>query len=99
MGRGSPFGNPVIVGQRCPVCRGYHGRPGATIPCYKAYFLRRVDEDAAFRAAVLALEGDLGCFCVPAPCHVEVIVAWLEKQRAPRDSCLMTVFARTGLKC
>lgn len=73
------FGNPVQIGQVCPVCTQVHVSRGATLPCFKRYFHKRLDSDAAFRAHVHELRGKrLGCFCKPQPCHGDVIVAWLE---------------------
>lgn len=48
---------------------------------YKVTFLRRVETDPVFRAAALALRGKrLGCWCVPAACHAEVIAEWVDAQ-------------------
>lgn len=74
-----PFGNPIRVGAVCVQCGSIHTKPGDTLPCFRAYFLRRVEDDSEFRASVLALKGStLGCFCKPAPCHGDIIVQWLE---------------------
>lgn len=48
---------------------------------FRAYFAKRVEEDHAFRAAVLGLRGKrLGCFCKPGPCHGDIIAAWVDAQ-------------------
>lgn len=65
------FGNPFVLYyeiQRNEVCDKY-----------RKYFLKRVNEDAAFASAVRSLEGkSLGCFCSPLRCHGDTIVEWLE---------------------
>ncbi len=72
-GRGETgyFGNPFVL---------QAGEPrGSTIARYKAWFLKRIEEDAEFRARVLALKGKrLGCFCKPAACHGDVMAEWIE---------------------
>lgn len=48
---------------------------------YRNWFLREVERDADFRAAVLALRGKiLVCHCHPRRCHAEVILEWLAGQ-------------------
>lgn len=74
------FGNPIKVGGVCSECGKIHERAG-TIACFKAYFLRRVENDPEFKRRVLALKGKrLGCFCAPSACHGNVIVEWIEAQ-------------------
>lgn len=65
------FGNPI---------RLQEGESrGSTIQLFKAYFLERIEKDTEFRRRVLELKGKrLGCFCVPKPCHGQVLVEWLE---------------------
>lgn len=68
------FGNPYPV--------GVYGRANC-IAKYRDYFMDRVENDADFRAAVLALKGKrLGCFCKPEACHGDVIKEWLDAQVA-----------------
>ena len=70
---------------------GYFGNPirlkwgdsrGATIEGYRAYFLKRIEDDKEFRRRILELKGlRLGCFCKPhRPCHGDVIAEWLNSQ-------------------
>ena len=74
-----PFGNPYAVNEVCGRCGEFHTTPGSTIPCFKEYFLERVEADQEFRLQVLALKGKvLGCFCKPKACHGDVLVAWLD---------------------
>jgi hypothetical protein len=80
-GQAGPFGNPIAVGQTCPVCGLQHTTPGSTLVCFKVYFLKRVTQDPAFRNQVLALKDKtLGCFCKPKPCHGDIIAAWLDEE-------------------
>lgn len=52
------------------------------IDAYKVQFTWWIEHDADFRRRILGLKGrTLGCWCIPLPCHVSlVIVPWLEKQ-------------------
>lgn len=69
IGRGSPFGNPFIIGR--------DGNRAEVIRKYRDYFYKRI-EDSEFRDRVLSLKGKvLGCFCKPLPCHGDVIVEFL----------------------
>jgi len=77
-GRSGYFGNPVIIGKKCPVCCEVHRNGGSTLPCYTECFNRRMARDLEFRRRICELRGKtLGCFCKPGPCHGDVIVAWL----------------------
>lgn len=83
-GRGQDgyFGNPYAVGQRCLRCWRIHATPGDTLPCFRDYFNERVLKDASFRERVRGLAGKrLGCFCKPGPCHGDVIVEYLQKEK------------------
>ena len=73
-GRGSVFGNPIVIGKRCQVCGVTHGREGV-VKCYEAWLRKRVSVDREFRARVKALKGKvLGCWCAPLACHADVLV-------------------------
>lgn len=66
-GRPSVFGNPYV------------GR--GSVPRFVTYFRERVQRDATFRAAVLALKGRvLICAGRHRPCHVTAIRIWLRAQ-------------------
>jgi hypothetical protein len=68
------FGNPVIIGRKCPVCSKIHDDGGATLPCYEQYVRSRINTDPEFRSRVKALKGKtLGCFCKPKPCHGDIL--------------------------
>ena len=46
---------------------------------YKQYFWKRINSDEQFRKAVLGLQKKtVACFCIPKPCHLDVIKAWFD---------------------
>lgn len=68
------FGNPVVVGHKCPECGRKHEMRGDTLPCFRVYAERRLAEDSEYRERVKELHGKiLICFCFPRPCHGEVL--------------------------
>jgi len=74
IGRGSPFGNQFVIGK--------DGNREQVIAKYKDYFVHRVEQDAVFRAQVLALRDKvLGCYCWPLKCHGNVIIEWLDTHK------------------
>jgi Domain of unknown function (DUF4326) len=82
-GEAGTFGNPYAIGEVCARCWQLHRDAASTIPCFRLYFLERVDADSEFRSAVLGLRGKLlWCpgRCTPRPCHGRVILEWLESQ-------------------
>lgn len=69
IGRGSIWGNPYRIGP--------DGTRDEVIALYAAY----LDSDPDLLDALPSLKGEvLGCFCVPLPCHGDVLV-----ERANRD--------------
>ena len=86
-------GNPIIIGQMCPVCGNIHNSRGTTLPCFKHYLLHRLAIDRVFAARTLLLQGQvLGCFCKPDDCHGDVIAEVV-------DSCPPTyVIGFTGTR-
>ncbi len=69
-GQDGTFGNPYWVNREAIRLQ--------VIEQYRTYFHDRMQKDADFRAKVLALKGKrLGCFCVPKPCHGQVIADYL----------------------
>ncbi len=60
------------------------------LPFFRRYLRDRLVRDPKFRAGVEALRGKrLGCFCKPRPCHLDVVVEWLETGAVridPRES-------------
>ncbi len=78
-GQSGVFGNPVRVGQPCPVCRNVHPDGGSTLPCFRLYFRRRLASDPQFRRAVLGLAGQrLWCPGCRGRllCHGQVMRTW-----------------------
>jgi len=81
-GMEGPLGNPFRVQE--------HG--AKALEMFDEYFLKRVEEDAAFRDLVLSAKGKkLGCFCRPKSgfrgkyrCHAQRVCAFLEGIR-PED--------------
>jgi hypothetical protein len=68
VGRPSLFGNPFVV--------GVHGDQAAVIARFREYAVDRCYRDPAFRRAVASLHGRvLVCWCAPAPCHGDVLLA------------------------
>ena len=71
IGRGSPFGNPYVIGvdgTREEVCAAFRG-----------YFDYRIVHDEAWRELVEGLKGKtLGCHCAPLQCHGQTYVDYLE---------------------
>lgn len=82
LGADGRFGNPIILGAYCRICRKVHAGARSTLDCFRIYFNWRVENDAEYRADVLALDGKrVACFCAPADCHLDIIAAWLQKTR------------------
>lgn len=65
IGRGSPYGNPFVIGK--------HGSRDDVCDRFEAEILPTLD--------LTPLEGkDLVCFCKPARCHGDAIIAALQKK-------------------
>jgi len=80
LGSDGRFGNPILPGVQCGVCRKVHQGPLDTLECFKSYLMGRLVVDEAFRYDVQSMKGKrLGCFCSPAPCHGDSYVSWLEE--------------------
>ena len=73
IGRGGPFGNPIVIGKPCLMCGKNHERSGA-LKCYRKWLDQMLEKDIDFSAQVYALYGKtLVCFCKPLPCHGDVL--------------------------
>lgn len=82
-GQSGYFGNPVVPGRVCPICRQVHARPEDTLGCFAVYARRRVETDPTYRRRIADLRGKtLVCFCAPRPCHGDVLAA-LADELAP----------------
>jgi hypothetical protein len=69
------FGNPILVGEYCRACQGYHSTGGATLGCYEKYLRGKLATDESFKADVIGLKGKvLGCWCFPQPCHADILL-------------------------
>lgn len=74
-GQDGTFGNPYVL-----VDNSDAGRK-LVLEKFEIYFLKRVVEDAEFRAKVLALKGKvLACFCKPLDCHGDIMARWIDAQ-------------------
>ena len=70
-GRGSPFGNPYVIGQ--------DGTREEVCAAFQFYFDYRIQSDPEWRKLVMDLKGKvLGCYCSPLQCHCETYVEFLE---------------------
>jgi hypothetical protein len=94
-GQEGRFGNPVILGVRCPICWTIHkndwlGREAACA-CYEIHLRRRLALDHAFAVEFDKLNGNnLLCFCAPRDgleaatarrsCHGQVILSVLAER-------------------
>jgi transcriptional regulator with XRE-family HTH domain len=84
----------VYIGRKGKGYSGYYGNPFrvGSMPIeqvlvrYREYFIKRIASDPEFKSRVLKLRGRrLGCFCVPNPCHGQIIVEWLNSQPQGED--------------
>jgi hypothetical protein len=82
----------IYVGRKGHGYLGYYGNPfvrgnagrGEALKLFVPWFARRVLEDREFLVSVLELRDlRLACFCVPAPCHAQVYVDFIEN--FPKD--------------
>ena len=70
-GQDGYFGNPIQLSPK--------ESRDSTLEKFKEYFLERIKTDVEFADRVNALKGKrLGCFCAPKPCHVMIIIDYLE---------------------
>jgi len=73
IGRGSPLGNPYVIGT--------HGTREEVIKMYRTWLINKIiSRDPGIEVAIRSLKpnGSLLCFCVPQPCHGEVISEYHE---------------------
>lgn len=71
--RGSPFGNPFVIGR--------DGDRAEVVRRYRGWLWARLQADSEFADRVRALHGrNLCCCCAPKACHADVLeraAAWL----------------------
>jgi hypothetical protein len=75
IGRPSKWGNPWVMGR--------HGGRLEVVDLFRTWWYS--DINAPMRAAALDEIPDgavLGCFCLPKPCHGDVIADFLNRERA-----------------
>jgi len=73
------FGNPIILGEICPVCGNLHLTGDSTLTCYQKWLITKVQEDPEYRRRVKELQGcRLGCFCKPKSCHGDYLSRMVE---------------------
>lgn len=66
VGRGTPFGNPFVIGR--------DGDRDAVIEKH-AYWLSRAEQTGLVRQVQTELRGkDLVCWCSPLPCHADLLL-------------------------
>lgn len=71
--RDTRFGNPFRLEEN----GGDHTRE-ESIEAYREWFVKNIQSDEEFRAAVENLQGEtLGCWCKPKDCHGDIILAYL----------------------
>lgn len=83
------LGNPVKLGENCPICGDSHDIPGSTLDCYEEYLSVRLEEDKHFRrqfkktARRVLEEGvRLICYCRDNDrCHTSVIYKYLQEYK------------------
>lgn len=82
------FGNPVKIGGDCPFCKELHNTAASTLPCYRKYLWKRLNEEEEFYDAVKGLDGKkLFCpGCSPFNeqwCHGTILkkaIAWIKQK-------------------
>ena len=74
IGRGSIWGNPFVI--------GIDGNRGVVIDKYRDYMIKRLESGSIAIERLLELDGKvLGCYCAPLPCHGNVLLELIEKEK------------------
>lgn len=91
-GVAGPWGNPVVIGRRCPVCSDVHTQIGPVLACYEAHLRERLLRSPEVARDFDKLLGrDLVCFCAgvrglgpddPPRCHGQVMLRVLAERAA-----------------
>lgn len=82
-GNAPTFTNPIEKGEKCPVCGRTHRSEGETLPCYKRWLWRQLQENREYRHKVRDLWGEILVTALPSPCFGEILIAactWLNVQ-------------------
>ncbi len=78
------FGNPILFGMPCCVCKKRHQDRTELLSCYRIYLFKRLQDEPDYPDKVRELAGrTLGCFCKPADCHGDILanaVVWLHSK-------------------
>ncbi len=74
IGRGTPWGNPSIVGQVCARCGELHADGAATLPCYRQWLHEQLQNPVIANKTKALLGRTLACSCKPKPCHGDILV-------------------------
>jgi ribonuclease HII len=78
-GLAGPWGNPIVAGRPCLVCKDTHALPGDTLGCYRRWLRWKLRKDPNWARQFYALRGStLVCFCAPTPCHGHVMAEFLD---------------------
>lgn len=73
------FGNPIKIGEICPVCNKIHTKNGDTLKCFEYYVVDRFRNDVVYNYGVKSLKDKiLVCFCKPKPCHGDIYIKLLD---------------------
>jgi hypothetical protein len=88
------FGNPIRRGELCPMCDEVHEERGSTLHCFEAWAKQRLREDPVYRERVKNLHGkNLGCFCVPSPCHGSILARLARGLQPPSPDLISELFS------
>lgn len=75
------WGNPIVEGEKCMMCRNTHLQGKDTLKCYEWYLREKLKNDIMFRKAFFKLKGKrLSCFCKPNPCHTDIMIKYLDTE-------------------
>lgn len=80
IGRPSIFGNPYThIADRKTRAEFVVSTREEAVSKYREYFYKRIEQDPAFKNAVMALKGRfIWCWCYPLLCHGSVILEYLQ---------------------
>ncbi len=83
IGRPGPWGNPFRIGE---IYKGWRLSREGAIGAFR-YWFETSDQGQELKARLHELEGKrLGCYCKPAACHGDVLVAAVARRQAEREA-------------